>query len=176
MKLYNKLYNKYYPKGLKLAICKTKVVYGPKKYANTFEHIVPRKLLKTKQEICDLHNMFGAPSKENNDRGSKKFSEIKNDTKSWYLKEDDRGCISRAIIYMYSIYNSFDIEELVYISSLFQWFLLFPPTKSELLHNMIATRYLGHSNPLISKYDEACIILSEGFDKLVLWIRDQIKV
>jgi endonuclease I len=163
-------------KGLKHKIYKTKVVYGDKKHANSFEHIVPRKLLNNKTQICDLHNIFGAPEKENNMRGVKKFSEIKSDTKKWYLDVSDRGCVSRAIIYMYAVHNSFNIEDLINFSILIKWFLLYPPSTTEILHSKIASDYMGYDNPLITNYQESCDMLFQGWSIFLYWIQKQVVI
>jgi hypothetical protein len=177
MKIYNRNninYNSYYPKGLKNKIYKTKVVYGNKKHVDSFEHIVPRKLLKNEKQICDLHNIFGAPKKENNMRGIKKFSEIRTDADNWYLDISDRGCVSRAIIYMYSVYNSFNIEDLVDFSILIKWFLLYPPSKTEILHSKIAKEYMGFENPLITNYLESRYMLFQDWNIFLYWIQKQV--
>jgi endonuclease I len=172
MQLYNK--NNINQKELKNRIYKTKVIYGDKKHADSFEHVVPRKLLKNRTQICDLHNIFGAPVKENNMRGVKKFSEIKTDTKNWYLHISDRGCVSRAIIYMYSVHNSFNIEDLIELPVLIKWFLQFPPSTTEILHSKVASDYMGYENPLITNYLESCDMLFQGWDIFLYWIHKQV--
>lgn len=166
--------NNYYSKGIKNKIYKTKVIYSNKIKVDSFEHIVPRKLLQNNKQKTDLHNIFGAPKKENNMRGTKKFSEIKTDINKWFIDIHDRGCISRSIIYMYSVYNSFDIEDLIDFSMLIKWFLLHPPTIAEILHNNVAKDYIGHDNPLITNYMESCYMLLQGWNRFLFWIKKNI--
>ena len=72
------------------------------------------------------------------------------------------------------MYNSFNIEDLVDFPILIKWFLLYPPSKPEILHSKIAREYMGHENPLISNYLESRYMLLQDWDLFLYWIQKQV--
>jgi endonuclease I len=157
-------YMKYFPSSKH--ILKNNILlptlYNNKYKQISIEHIYPRCYLK-KDHHNDFHNTFIACKSINNIRSNYMYSDIKNITwkhigynnyisheyKLFNPRDDDKGIIARAILYMIYKYNYKILMDKVI---LYNWCLNNEPSIKEEFHNLNGYKLQGNNNPFISKY------------------------
>lgn len=138
------------------------ILYNDKCNHLSNEHIYPKCFLHT-IHTNDFHNIFRASKSINNIRSNYMYSDIKNITweyinngnyishkhKLFKPRDEDKGIIARAILYMKYKYN---YNLLMNNNILYNWCLKYEPTIKEQLHNLNGIKIQGNDNPLISKF------------------------
>lgn len=127
---------------------------------NTLEHIYPVSYMNHCTHRRDIHNIFTTSNHINQLRGNYEYNIINNKkdiiiienniickkTRLFYPREQDRGIIARAMLYMRDTYNYTDFGNYTLYN---EWNIKYKPNKKELLHNEFGYIIQGNRNKFI---------------------------
>lgn len=131
----------------------------------SLEHVFPQSFLD-KKDCNDMHNVIRTMNEFNICRSNYKYSDFKNNTdwkelsfenyvnhkkKLFIPNSCSRGFIARALLHMKKEYN-YNIEKVIDIETMVDWFYKYPPTINEKYHNNYVLQLQNKNNIFVSKY------------------------
>jgi endonuclease I len=138
----------------------------------SLEHIYPISYLICNESKVDMHNLVKTTKYLNNARSNYKYTDFEEinfniNNKNWIELEnfnyvnhkkklfipnnDSKGLISRAILYINDTYYH-DINKVINLSALINWYINYPPDIYEKNHNNYVKKIQNTDNKFISNY------------------------
>lgn len=141
------------------------------------EHTVPQSFFGKQQPmVTDLHHLISAPHELNELRSNYKFNEFDyskcakfckgltcststpsnpseysclSSTKEWMPREADRGQVARMVLYFYTMYDNYNINQVGNLKTFLDWNRRYPPSDREKTRNAVINRTQGNANPFV---------------------------
>jgi endonuclease I len=138
----------------------------------SLEHIYPICKMNNKYHKYDMHNIMKTSKYLNSARSNYSFGNYISNTNIIKLYNNNyldhklklfvpnniyKGMISRIIMYMTYTYN-YDINDIIDIKILLEWYNNYPPTKEEIYRNNIIKNIQKNSNLFIELYNDSTLI------------------